>query len=287
MTLRLLMTEPSKPASLSLFEAISEWCDPDLTSEFRSAFDTRFEDQVDALVAASGPDAWKVRRYRELRKAALLQLANLVKNETLIVTAFSALAPLGPAGEISADHWPLLAFDLRDSSARLDGIKLIAIRVGRKDGTVPNQYPTDASVAPRCTPSSIREKPATSVPPDSESVPIATTAARLVINPESKHVTLDGVVVPPTPQPFLLFLLLAEAVRHRSGPISNRTIEKHLWGNTVVAKRAVSDAVRELRNLLTSALGKDFDPHRLVQYQSKFGYCLRLSPDQVVIQTKD
>src|SRR4051812_24069788 len=94
MSWRLLVSKPTETASLSLFEATCEWCDPELVSEFRCITDVKFENQVDALVAAVGPDAWKIKRYFELREASLLQSETKVKNGTLIVTGFSALTPL-------------------------------------------------------------------------------------------------------------------------------------------------------------------------------------------------
>jgi hypothetical protein len=277
---RLLVTGPFKTASLTLSEALYEWCDPDLTSEFRSVGDMKFEDQVGALVAAVGPDAWKVRCYFELREALLLQLETRVKNGTLIVTGFSVQAPLGPVSKISADLWPLLAFDLRDSSARLHGVKITGIKLtlAAQENSA-NEVASTQAIDGSSMPGSSNQE-SVSAPSLTETSSLASSAPsepRMVIKRSSRQVTFDRHLILMSGRSVDFLIVLAEALIAGSGPVSTTELKQTQFAE-ITADNAVAVAIKALRKSLGT------DKHRsLVQTRGRLGYFLQLEPNEIII----
>ncbi len=104
------------------------------------------------------------------------------------------------------------------------------------------------------------------------------TLPRLQIDRAARRVSVDGRVVHTSEQQFSLLSLLAESASTSGAPVSNRSIEDHLWG-TAVSRVAIQakEPIRSLRKALGAAID-------IQNTRNPNGYRLVLDPSDIVIR---
>ena len=248
---------------LTLFEAMCAWGDRKLVTEML-ALKAAGADVPFLSLGGVGEDreSREKSRYMELRAVLERSLLDMLLSGKLIAFGYDQDArPDQPMIRIRADRWRAPDVDFRDSSAMFGARKIIEIVVTTSDnaflGAPGEETPTPTMNAP--------------------------SEVRLVIKMRDNEVTLDGTAVRLSSRPFGLLVLLAEAARGDSGPISSIKIKQRLWPNSA-SDRVVSDAIRNLRDRLKCSLRGEFDPAQFIQNRTNLGYQLDLRSAEVSIE---
>ncbi len=175
---------------------------------------------------------------------------------------YDTSVPLGqPILNIPADLWRILKPNTEDLSAELDGRKIVGIVVAGRDEALPTTENTKQL----------------------EAAGPVITKVRLLINVPSRAASLDGAPLQLTRRTFSVLLVLAEAAGSGLGPVPAAKIKQKLMSGQT-SDRAVSDAMRDLREQLAPALRSQQAPTEFIQTRTGLGYILALQSEEVVIE---
>lgn len=112
-------------------------------------------------------------------------------------------------------------------------------------------------------------------------LPASAIEPRLILNRRRQTITLDGSKLTLSPRSFKVLWLLAEAAQENRRVVTRAEIEKCLWGNRGMDKRATADAIRDLRERMRDGLGGHGDHANLIETRQTKGYLLTLSQAEI------